>query len=165
MRRNINFSNLEEVIAECNSLLAAGYVRHGNWSLGQVCCHLRLTIDANLHGYPKWMTILGYPLRPLLRRFVLPKLLAGNSPSGVPTAGMFVPGGDLKDEQEVEQLKECIDRFLAHNGLLHAHPGFGKMTKGKAINFHSSHAAHHISFLSAADNRPTGTVTKNLRAK
>lgn len=152
MRRQLAFASLREVISECESLLASGYTRHGKWTLGQICCHLRVTIEANLNGYPAWMTVLGYPLRPLLKWFMLPRLLAGNSPAGIKTAGRFVPAAGLDDRSEVKALSDCIDLFEAYNKPLHAHPGFGRMTKAQFDRFHAAHAAHHLGFLSPADS-------------
>ncbi len=98
------------------------------------------------------MTVLGYPLRPLLRKFMLPRLLSGDSPSGVRTAPMFVPPNNLDDASEVNAFAECVDTFLSHTGQLHAHPGFGKMNHKELIEFHAAHAAHHLSFLDIVDS-------------
>lgn len=147
MRRQLQLERLPDAIAECERLLHAGYTRSGNWSLAQICCHLRLTIESNLDGYPAWMTIIGYPLRPILRRFMLPKLLSGNSPSGVKTAGMFLPPNDIEDTLELERFKECVTRFVETSRPLHGHPGFGNMTNEEFNRFHAAHAAHHLSFL------------------
>ena len=147
MRRSITFENLSEMTGEADRLLKTGYRRSGNWSLGQVCCHLRLTMQGNLDGYPSWMVMLGFPLRPILRRFALPKLLAGNSPTGVPTAGIFVPPNDVDDADEVDQLKQCVVTFLESKQPMHAHPGFGNMSAEEFARFHAAHAAHHFSFL------------------
>lgn len=141
------FANLDQVIERAEFLLTGGYEKRGNWSLAQVCCHLRLTIQSNIDGYPRWMTVLGYPLRPFLRRLLLPKLLAGNSPSGIRTAGIFVPPDDLDDAAEVEMLKQCVEKFVATQGAMHAHPGFGAMSNGEFNQFHAAHAAHHLNFL------------------
>lgn len=124
---------------------------NGNWTLGQICHHLRGTIEANLKGYPNWMVLLGYPLRPFLRRFMLPRLLSGNSPTGVKTARMFVPPSDLDDCNEVKEFTQCVSQFLAHRGQLYAHPGFGRMSCQEFNKFHAAHAAHHLSFLTTAD--------------
>ena len=115
--------------------------------LGQICRHVRLTIEANMSGYPWWMSLLGYPLRPFLRWFMLPRLLRGNSPSGVKTAAMFVPPTGLNDTAEVEAFAECVRRFLEYQGQLHPHPGFGKLDQDEFNRFHAAHAAHHLSFL------------------
>jgi hypothetical protein len=104
-----------------------------------------------MNGYPTWMTVLGYPLRPLLRKFMLPYLLSGNSPSGVKTARMFVPPVDLDDTAEVHAYSQCVARFLSCEGQLHPHPGFGKMDHEGFNMFHAAHAAHHLSFLNVVD--------------
>jgi len=149
-RRNLNFENLDECVSECQRLFEAGYVRNGNWTLAQICQHLRLTIEANLNGYPTWMTVIGFPLRPLLRWLLMPRLLAGKSPSGIKTAGMFVPPSNLDDTTEISKFSQCVDQFLAHQGKLHSHPGFGKMSHKEFAAFHAAHAAHHLGFLSSA---------------
>ncbi|MCC9609385.1 DUF1569 domain-containing protein [Blastopirellula sp. JC732] len=147
MRRQLQLERLPDAIAECERLLRTGYTQSGNWTLAQICRHLRLTIESNMKGYPVWMTTLGYPLRPILRHFMLPRLLTGNSPSGIRTAGMFVPPDDLDDAVELERLKECVTRFVESTLPLHAHPGFGNMTHEEFNRFHAAHAAHHLSFL------------------
>ncbi|WP_235934788.1 DUF1569 domain-containing protein [Candidatus Laterigemmans baculatus] len=160
MRRTIAFENLNDAIRECERLLHTGYTRTGNWSLGQICCHLRLTIQCNMDGYPRWMAMLGYPLRPLLRWFILPRLLAGESPKGIRTASMFVPPNRLDDDAEVERLKECVIAFLESPNAMHPHPGFGRMTNREFNRFHAAHASHHLSFL----HPPSGPLAIDPRS-
>jgi hypothetical protein len=93
------------------------------------------------------MNILGFPLRPILRKFLLPQLLAGNSRAGFKTAGIFVPPEDVVDDEEVVRFKQCVAEFIAKDGEMHAHPGFGKMNKDGFNRFHAAHAAHHLGFL------------------
>ena len=147
MRRKLKFENLNDAIEESESLLKTGYTMSGNWTLAQICCHLRLTIERNMTGYPRWMVVLGFPLRPLLRWLVLPKLLAGDSPAGVPTAGIFVPPNEIDDGMEAEQLKKCVAKFLDSDQAMHSHPGFGSMSNEEFSHFHAAHAAHHLGFL------------------
>jgi hypothetical protein len=148
-RRNLNFETLEEALEESRQLLSTGYVRNGNWSLAQACHHIRLTIDASVDGYPWWMSIAA-PIRPILRWLLLPKLLRGDSPTGIKTAGMFVPPDDLDDANEVEQLGISIGRFQAHVGPYHPHPGFGRLGRQGLEHFHAMHAAHHFGFLASS---------------
>ncbi len=147
MRRELRLNNLDETVSECERLLEAGYQATGNWTLAQMCCHLRLTMEANMQGYPAWMTVLGLPLRPLLRRFALPRLLEGKSINGVRTAGMFVPNDDLDDAAELDKFEKCVCKFMQSSNPLHAHPGFGRMSREQFNQFHAAHAAHHLSFL------------------
>ena len=39
-RRELYFSDLDEVVRDAEHLLAKGYDRAGNWNLAQVCTHL-----------------------------------------------------------------------------------------------------------------------------
>lgn len=145
-RRDLLFRNLDDAVADCKMLSESGYVRNGNWSLGQICLHMRLTIDANMDGYPLWMSV-GLPLRPVLRKFLLPRLLRGDSPTGLKTAGMFVPPANANDLTEINAFAECVDRFHSHSGRLYPHPGFGKLSKDEFEQFHAAHTSHHLSFL------------------
>ena len=151
MRQDLKLNTFEEVITECDRLLQSGYDMSGKWTLAQMCHHVRLTMESNMHGYPRWMTTLGLPLRPFLRKFALPRLLAGNSIKGVKTAGMFVPPSGLDDTNEVHMLKACIQKFDSHSQALHAHPGFGRMSHEEFARFHAAHAAHHLAFLTPSD--------------
>ena len=152
-RRELHFETLSQADDECTRLLESGYVKNGNWSLGQTCRHMRLTIDASIDGYPWWMS-LAAPLRPLIRWAMLPRLLAGKSPAGLKTPRMFVPSDDAKDAAEVELLRDSIARFVEHDGYLHPHPGFGKLPHGVLEEFHAMHAAHHLGFLDDAQSEP-----------
>lgn len=147
LRRQLELKNLDAVAEECRRLLQLGYTRNGNWALGQICHHIRLTIDASIDGYPKWMVVLGYPLRPFLCKFLLPRLIRGDSPSGIRTAPRFVPPPDLQDAEELKALEKSITRFYANTRALKPHPGFGTMSKESFDRFHAAHAAHHLSFL------------------
>jgi hypothetical protein len=147
MRRKLKLQSLDEALAETTRLLQNAYTKSGNWSLAQICCHLRLSIECNMNGYPRWMTILGYPLRPFLRWLALPKLLACDSPKGIRTAGIFVPPEKLDDASEVEKFKQCVVLFQESDQPMHAHPGFGSMTNEEFDHFHAAHAAHHLGFL------------------
>jgi len=151
MRHDLKLSTLDEVIAECDRLLNSGYEMSGKWTLAQMCNHVRLTMESNMRGYPRWMTLLGLPLRPFLRKFALPRLLAGNSIKGVKTAGMFVPPSGLDDTDEVQRLNTCIQEFGSYTSPLHAHPGFGRMSHQEFGRFHAAHAAHHLAFLTPSD--------------
>lgn len=150
MRRKVCHKQLPDALAECQSLLESGYTMHGNWTLGQICRHIRLTIESNINGYPKWMTVLGYPLRWVLRTVGLPKLLAGKSPKGLPTAPMFVPPESVDDTEEVDALEACIETFLGFDGKPHPHPGFGAMSHEEFEAFHAAHLSHHLGFLVAS---------------
>lgn len=145
-RRKLHLEEFDSVLEECHRLLQSGYRKTGNWSLAQVCQHIRLTIDSSVAGYPLWMKLFA-PLRPILRMMFLSRLLRGDSPAGLPTAPSYVPRGDLVDAEELKLLEQAIENFRSHEGAFHAHPGFGLNDREALERFHSVHTAHHLSFL------------------
>jgi hypothetical protein len=144
--RKLNFERLEEAAVEAQSLLDSGYDRRGKWSLGQICQHLRLVQDPSVNGYPKWLSAFAF-LRPVMRRLLLPRLMKGDSPKGIPTAPLFAPANDPDDAAEVAQLAESVRRFKSHPGDYAAHPAFGRMSREDLERVHAAHAAHHLRFL------------------
>lgn len=149
-RRKLEFATLDDAVNEAHQLLRSGYQRAGNWSLAQACRHLRLTFDASIDGYPWWMSV-AWPLRPIIRWLMLDRILRGDSPTGLKTAGMFVPPDNLEDREEFEAFSKSVERFKSHDGYLHPHPGFGKFKKEKLEQFHAAHSAHHFGFLIPKD--------------
>jgi len=144
--RQLQFNNLAAAVDDARKLLASGYVRHGNWSLGQICRHLSLVQDPSIDGYPAWMSLFA-PLRPLMRRWLLPKVLRPDSPRGIRTAAMFVPPDSLDDTAEVEAFSASVERLINHSGSFAPHPGFGRLPREKLLEIHTAHAAHHLRHL------------------
>ena len=144
--RDLKFETLGKAVDDARHLLASGYVRHGNWSLGQICRHLTLVQDPSIDGYPAWMSLFA-PLRPLMRRWLLPKLLGPDSPRGIRTARTFMPPDNLNDAVEVEAFLASVERLINHSGEFAPHPAFGRMPHDKILAIHTAHAAHHLRFL------------------
>ncbi len=144
--RTLKFENLQAATSEVQQLLQNGYQQRGNWTLGQICRHLYLVQDPSIDGYPKWMSLFAF-MRPAMRRLLLPRLMSDDSPTGIPTSGIFVPPDDLDDETEVAGFIESIARFHAHEGGFAPHPAFGKLERQELERLHAAHAAHHLRFL------------------
>ncbi|WP_234824176.1 DUF1569 domain-containing protein [Bremerella cremea] len=148
--RELHFTDLPSAVREAEGLLAGGYTQMGNWTLGQICFHLRVVQDCSIDGYP-WYFVLFAPLRPIVRRTLLPRVLKGDSPRGIPTTSIYVPGNDLDDSVEVAAFAESTERLLGHTGSYHPHPGFGRLDRELCEKIYAGHAAHHLRFL-----RPVG---------
>ncbi|WP_145422308.1 DUF1569 domain-containing protein [Planctomycetes bacterium K23_9] len=142
----MRFADLDEAVRDAQHLLESGYVRQGNWSLAQVCQHLRLVQDPSVDGYPGWMSLFAF-LRPAMRRWLLPKLLSGDSPRGIRTASLFVPADGLVDEVEVNAFAKSVARLKSYDGQYTPHPAFGRLPRARILQIHSCHAAHHLRFL------------------
>ncbi len=144
--RALHFGDLDLAVAEAKLLLRHGYVRHGKWTLGQICCHLRLTQDCSLDGYPRWMSLFAFA-RPLMRRLLLPRILVHDSPRGIPTLPSFMPASNVTDKNEVDLFAASVQRFKGYHGPLHPHPAFGRLDRSRMEEVHCAHAAHHLRFL------------------
>ena len=151
--RNLRFENLDTAVADARLLLREGYTRQGNWTLGQICRHLTLVQDPSVDGYPKWMSLFAF-MRPIMRRFLLPKILGDDSPRGIRTSSMFVPPENVDDASEVEAFAKSVERFHRHVGEYHPHPAFGKQSRDMIEQIHSAHAAHHLRFLTPSNPEP-----------
>lgn len=150
--RKVQFEDLGEAVLEAKRLLECGYTMQGQWSLGQICQHLVLVQDPSIDGYPKWMSLFA-PLRPLMRRLLLPKLLADDSPRGIRTSNTFMPSQDADDALEVDRFEQSVNRLNAHSEPFFAHPAFGKLSNTRILQIHSAHAAHHLRFLESVGSR------------
>ena len=153
--RDLRFTTLDEAVSEARQLLESGYVQHGNWTLGQVCWHLRRVQDPSIDGYPWFFGLFAF-LRPIVRRTLMPRILRGDSPRGIRTAPIFVPANELDDNAEVEAFQKSVDRFLEHQGSFHPHPGFGRLDRTTLHLIHAAHAAHHLRFLQPSENARIG---------
>jgi hypothetical protein len=149
--RTLQFESLNQAADEATRLLQGGYIAHGNWSLGQICLHLRLVQDPSIDGYPKWMSLFAF-LRPFMRRILLPKALSSNPPRGIRTMGTFQPGTEVEDRREVEQFVASVERFLRYPGAYYPHPAFGRLSRDQLEQVHAAHAAHHLRFLEPKAN-------------
>lgn len=145
--RKLSFHQLEDAVQEAEHLLAVGYRRHGQWSLGQICRHCRDVQEISLRGFPQWISMFAW-IRPVLRRTLLPRIMRGASPIGLPTAPWLVPRTEVDDREEVLAFAESVQRLRDHEGDYYPHPGFGQLGRDGLLNLYTAHAAHHLRFLS-----------------
>jgi hypothetical protein len=154
--RELSFSQLEDAVQEAERLLDGGYRRYGQWSLGQICRHCREVQEMSLRGFPRWMLMFAW-LRPVMRKTLLPRIMRGESPIGLPTAPWLVPRPDLDDREEVLAFVESAQRLRDHLGDYFPHPGFGQLGREGLLKLYTAHAAHHLRFLQPLDPRSHGS--------
>ncbi len=149
--RELEYSSIDEMMADVEKLLEGGYERSGNWSLGQAASHV-----ADWAEYP----MVGFPTPPAPLRAVFwvlrktgyagrmaEQIKSEGFKPGVPTAPQTVPASDYADEEGVEKLRGVVQSLDAFDGELHASPLFGEMDKATLLHVTLLHAAHHMSFL------------------
>lgn len=141
-RRTLRFDSFEDLLAEVDRLQSAGYARLGNWSLGQICEHLQLTMDIALHGKP-----FAWALRATLGRVILKKLTRRQMPAGIKALKRTQPADGLNDADGVARLKARIAEAQADPRPVILHPFFGKVDKATWTLTQLVHAEHHLGFL------------------
>jgi hypothetical protein len=150
-RRTLKFASLDDAVADAEHLLAAGYDKAGQWSLGQCSGHIANWLGYAMDGFPRPPA----PLRMLmwvLRHTVGPGALgrvmkSGEIKAGAPTMPQSVPAPNSDDAAEVAKLKETVARANAFAGTPLPSPFFGPMDRDTWVRLNCVHAAHHLSFL------------------
>jgi hypothetical protein len=144
-RRPLDFQSIDEVVAELGRLRQGGYQKGGNWSLGQICQHLGIFVRGSMDGFsgprPPWYVRLFAPL------FVRWMLKKRRMPEGVKIPAHLQPEPDADDAQEVQELKDLLQRFEKHPGPLWPSPFAGDFSRETWLQMHLIHCAHHLSFL------------------
>jgi len=149
-RRKLTFATLDEVVADAENLQAKGYEKAGNWDLSQVCLHLVDWMSFPMDGFPKPplpIRFMLWSLRNTIGKSMFRKYLIEGMPTGKPTMPQTIkePSGD--PTVAILKLKETVERFKAHTGVIHPSPLFGAMNKDDATRLQLVHCALHLSFL------------------
>jgi hypothetical protein len=144
-----SFEHLDQVRSEIHSLAGQPTRQLGNWSLGQICQHLGIsmahcTAAEDLFFVPLYLRIVG----PWIRRRVLTR--------GLPR-GFQVPRSGAKLLPPPVSIDEGIATFESGLAALAAttrrarHPVFGAMNVDEWNQFHLRHAELHLSFIAPSE--------------
>ncbi len=133
-RKRLNFQTYDEVIAYANALLENGYVKQGNWSLGQNCYHLSKAIRF-------WIKVRSRRLGALVFAIGIPRVvpyigeLMYRIGVSAPAPSTAVSKQPVDDAQGIRLMTEAI-------------------AEDKAVKQYSSnnvlqlwHCGHHLGFL------------------
>ena len=148
-RADLQFASLDDAVADARRLLAGGYRRAGNWSLGQACGHLTFAQEASLDGFGAigrryWWLRLAWPITGrLLDRWVAKDAL----PAGAKGPAEMVPPPDADDAAKVEAFARSCARVRDHAGPFAPSPFFGRLGPERWRAFHRLHAALHLGHL------------------
>ncbi len=150
-KRVLNFSSLDDAIAEVETLLSAGYESTGNWNLSQCCGHLDQWLGFPMDGFPKANFVVSgifWMMKLTVGKGMLKKILKEGFKPGSPTAPATVPQPDAaSDSDSIAALKATVERFKAYSDPIHASPLFGEMDKPTALALQLRHFEHHLGFL------------------
>jgi Protein of unknown function (DUF1569) len=150
-RRELRFSSLDAAVADAEMLLARGYDRAGNWSLGQCAGHMANWLTYPLDGFPPlplFLKPIFWIVRTTSANKILDKVIREQKMQpGAATAPPSVPAATVNDQAEVERFKSAVIRWNNFSGDYIPSPLFGKQSKERFTALHLVHAAHHLSFL------------------
>ena len=145
MRRSLNFTTFEAVLAEAERLARSPYERVGNWDLAQMCDHLADAVYGSMHGFDfaaPW--ILRKTISPLALWYVLKKR---RIPIRAKMPKRREPASGKDPSACIARLREQIDEFGSRSGPVAAHPFFGRLSYEQWTQIHLIHCAHHLGFL------------------
>jgi hypothetical protein len=144
-RRKPHFADYTAVLPDAEALLATGYDRVGNWSLGQAATHLAIMAERARGGFP-WY--LPWPLYLPPRWFGLPSVLRRETFTVRISGPKFaVPPADADDRAGVEQLRAALAALDGPAEKFFASPIFGPLTREQWRQVTLWHCEHHFSFL------------------
>ncbi len=143
--RPLRFDTWDQVLADVDGLLAGGYARVGQLSLGQNCNHLAIVLEGALDGFPmKW----SRPMQWLARFLVLGRMLKHKPTRLKVTAPAFARQEEpVDDVVGAERLRRAIDRFSAPDAEYVPHLVFGDLTRNQWKHQQLWHCEHHLGFL------------------
>jgi hypothetical protein len=144
-RRGLRFHEYDDILADVDSLLASGYDRAGQWSLGQMCHHTATVMEMSLDGFPGRLPWL---FRAIARRFLLRKILRHHVfQRRFPAPKYIQPPDGEEDHAGVERLRAVLGRLKTHSGPMKPSPLFGTLTPEEWRELHLWHCEHHLGYL------------------
>jgi hypothetical protein len=152
LRRTLNFTTLDDAVADVRHLLATGYTHVGKWNLAETLEHCSLWLRFPLEGYPATpfplnlvASLARITIGGRMRRQVL-------QARGFPPGSMTLPStvkvlGRDQDAAAVEQFVVAVEKFKNFRGTPQASPLFGNLSYEEHRELQVIHLQHHLSFL------------------
>ena len=144
-RRQVEYSTLEELRLDAESIATGPYTTVGKWTYGQILDHLAQAIHASIDGFPFGAPWYMRLVAPLVKNSVLTKRMKPGF--RLPKAAdSYLPSPDVAVEDALSRLVNGIDRLDTENPTA-AHPVFGKLAREEWISLHLRHSELHMSFV------------------
>ncbi len=144
-RRQLDFKNWPETLADAERLHGAGYDRAGNWDLSQILDHvgegLRTAVRGNSHQGPWIIRKLVGPV--LVQRIIRQRRMK----AGIKVPQWWLPGPAHDETAALDRFRADVSAFEKMTALPFPHPFFGQLSKTQWSDLALIHAAHHLSFL------------------
>jgi hypothetical protein len=143
-RRKVDFSSLQDVLADAERAAAENYKPLGNWSQGQIYAHLAKTFDGSIDGL-KFK--LPWYFR-MMARVMKSRILKGPMPPGfkLDDAARDLLPGPTQTPDGLAALRAAIARQQSETKRAPS-PVLGNLTVEEWNKIHLAHSALHMSFL------------------
>ncbi|QEG33387.1 hypothetical protein Pr1d_06480 [Bythopirellula goksoeyrii] len=146
LRRKIEYTSLDELVADAERLVAADAPTTGNWSKGQILDHVASVMEMTIDGFP--MNV-NWFVRFISRNVMFERFLKNGMPSGFKPS-KSVAQKIMPKETDVlpalAHLRTAVERLkqLDHHV---DHAFFGDLTADQARAINRRHAELHMSFI------------------
>jgi hypothetical protein len=145
-RRVVRYESFDEIVEDAERLASVPTQTLGNWSVGQIYCHLAKAADVLIDGAP---TSAPVPIQWVLRTFLKKKLLSQSLSPGfmLPKRAAALIPGEISTEQGLQLLRVATARIKADPNRAPTHPAFGQCTAEDWYKWHLRHCEMHMSFI------------------
>ncbi len=145
--KELKLQTMEELEDFLNSLKGRNTKTLGNWTLGQILCHIGDSMDFFLSQREGAFTIPSF-LQDTIGKLLLQKFhFFGSMDKGLPNP---IKKGEPKNgdpEEELNRILILTKLFKESRGPFNSHPVFGELTKDEITRLHLLHCSHHFSFI------------------
>jgi hypothetical protein len=144
-RRKLNYTSLQDVLADADRLGSGNVQTLGNWTAGQIYRHLATAFNGSIDGFgftfPWYFRLMGG----LFKK----KLVSGAMPPGMnlpPAFARKVMPEPTSTAEGLAELRAAVSR-LERDPHRAKHPVFGDISNEEWNQIHLNHAKLHMSFL------------------
>jgi len=154
-RRELHFDTVQDILNDVERLDPATTKTLGNWSGGQILCHLTGVMNSSIDGTPLQFSWMLRMLGRMMKRHILTKGMKPGFQLKGQAAEVLVPPA-TSWEEGLQRFRRAAYR-LQNESKREASPFLGAMTREEWDQLHCRHAELHLSFLlpeSVATPRP-----------
>jgi hypothetical protein len=149
-RRELEFDNLDQVLADMETLASGNVRTTGSFSFGQIVEHLARTLDVvtgqlQSPQVPLPMRVMARMMRP----FILSRPMRPGFKLPSKAQSVLWPSEDIQPDQAIQHFREALRRYQAMEPLP-KHPFFGNMTRAQHDQLQCGHCAMHLGFVHPA---------------
>lgn len=145
-RRELSFANLDQAVAEAESLAIGNVRTTGNHKFANILEHLARTHDMTTGKLeaPRPPLMIRI-MMPIMKSFILKDIKPGFKLPPKAEA-FFWPKQEFEVQEALNHLKESVENYKT-NGPLAKHPFFGKLSQEQVLQLNCDHCALHLSFV------------------